>query len=159
MSIFANRFSGPIHHFMLYNTYFYAGAVLHRYENRLSEKFLPVALAISSICTIYMLINNSTIGLINAINIYIVAIVDIYIAFELSKKLVHTLSSLICYFSDKSMGIYLFHEPLILALGSKLPENWGGVRLVFSFMCIGLSLSIITTLLIRKLKLGFVLGE
>ena len=56
------------------------------------------------------------------------------------------------------MGIYLFHEPLIVAVGSKIPDM-GGLLLTIAFVIIGISLSIAMTLVVRKLNLGFIMGE
>lgn len=60
--------------------------------------------------------------------------------------------------SDLSMGIYLFHEPLIVAIGSKLPGEMRGA-VVLSFIVVGVFFSMGITIFLRKIGLKFVMGE
>ena len=145
VSIAAYLFSGPIHHVMLHNAYFYTGAVIHRFsKDKLSDNtdsvdntdnsyFLTLhsiyshsiyytSAVIAIIGTVIIVFVQPT-GLLGSLIAFITAVADILCAFCISKKCEHIFAKPVSFISDLSMGIYLFHEPLIIALGSRIPKR------------------------------------
>ncbi|MCR5798004.1 MAG: acyltransferase, partial [Eubacterium sp.] len=152
-------FSGPIHHVMLYNYYFFLGSFIHRYQDKfkMSQKKWLISTGVISLIGTAGLLAMTLPEVLGSIYNMVLATADIIFAILISDKAKNVAVKVIRPISDWSMGIYLFHEPLIVAVGSKLPEM--GVLLVLSFSIIGLGLSILMTILLRKIGLRFVMGE
>ena len=128
VNVAAYRFSGLIHHVMLYNFYFFIGILIHRYQEWIDNKehiILLVSGIVAAAGTIGLL-TISFIGLAGTIYSTVLVSTDIILAFTLSEKLKNIGKKVIGFFSDFSKGIYLFHEPLIVAVGSKLPCDMCG---------------------------------
>lgn len=157
ISVLSYKLSGPVHHVMLYNIYFMIGCAIHKFEDEFKKVFLPAIVFLAVIGTVIIIFVRPT-GFAGALISFVTALFDIYIAFELSKKTEHLFKKPISIISDLSMGIYLFHEPIIFVIGSMLPKFWGGI-LTFTFVITGLLISMGMTVLIRRLKLEFVIGE
>lgn len=159
MNIASCYFSGPIHHALMYNLYFFLGAVFHKYQNKIKDnKFIyafPVCLFI--IANIMIVIGFD--GIIDSIMHFIAATAAVFLSFIISDKLKDKKSKLLLFASDLSMGIYLFHEPIIVALGGLIPYHFPAVFLVLSFFAIGLAFSIAVAVLLRKVGLKWVMGE
>ena len=62
------------------------------------------------------------------------------------------------YLDRNSMGIFLFHSPLIYITFTFCPDIHPILMVVINFICFGALASLITVLL-RKTPLKFVLGE
>lgn len=170
VSIAAYLFSGPIHHVMLHNAYFYTGAVIHRFsKDKLSDNtdnsyFLTLhsiyshsiyytSAVIAIIGTVIIVFVQPT-GLLGSLIAFITAVADILCAFCISKKCEHIFAKPVSFISDLSMGIYLFHEPLIIALGSRIPKNIGGGTsdLFYTNRSFPINYAYITT---KEAKIGF----
>lgn len=156
-SVLSYKFSGPIHHVMLYNIYFMLGSVIHKFENKFKKWFLPAFVLLTIVGTASIIFIKSD-GLIKSLITFVTASSDVYISFALSRKFEHFLMKPISVISNLSMGIYLFHEPIIISIGSRLPDVRGGT-LILIFVIIGLTLSMGMTVIIRRLKLNFIIGE
>lgn len=161
VSISSTYFSGPIHHVMLYNFYFFVGAVLHRCNEKLQKSMRVVFIVcttVSVVGTIELLIKPFDV-IAGSIYGTVLATTDVVLAFLLSEKVRNICEKPIGIISDLSMGIYLFHEPVLVVLGSKMPNDAGEGVLVLNLVVIGILVSSIVTLLLRKIRCGFVLGE
>ena len=120
-------FSGPIHHVMLYNYYFFLGTAFHQYQKvfQASEiKWLTLTGAVAVLGTVGLIAWPLS-GLAGSIYNMVLSTADIAFALLISEKTKNFGKTILSQISDWSMGIYLFHEPLIIAVGSKLP-NMGG---------------------------------
>ncbi len=157
-SIMAYRFSGPIHHVMLYTVYFFLGTLIHKYQNRSKKQIFSILEVTAVIGTVVLLFIKPT-GVVDSLIRFVTAVSDIYLILNLSDKYTVNLCKPISLISDLSMGIYLFHEPLILAVGSQLPNQVRGGILILAFVLIGLLFSMGITLLLRTVGLKFVMGE
>lgn len=157
VNIASYKFSGPVHHVMLYNFYFFLGVLIHRCQkNSVKSPFLLSGVAATVGTVILILIQ--PIGIIDSIVRLITASAYVYLAFGLSKKCENVFCKPFYVTSDLSMGIYLFHEPLIVAIGSKLPGEMRGA-VVLSFIVVGVFFSMGITIFLRKIGLKFVMGE
>lgn len=122
------KISGPIHHVMVYNYYFFLGAIVHRYWKKIGDKekaMLPVLSLITVLGTFFLLVVHLS-GIWNEVLRITISSADILLAFIVSTKFYHFLSEPVRVISNYSMGIYLFHEPLIVAVGGILSEAGGG---------------------------------
>ena len=126
-------FSGPIQHVMLYNYYFFLGTFIHKYQEKFianQKKWLILTGIIGLIGTVGLLAMTLS-GVLGSLYSMFLATADIIFAVLISNKAKNVAAKVIRPISDWSMGIYLFHEPLIVAVGSKLPEMGGTARIKF----------------------------
>ncbi len=157
MSVEAYRLSGPLHHVLLYNYYFFMGIIIHKYIKGCPKLLLSISL-LSAFLGTAVVVWIQPKGALGALIGTVTATADIFLAFELSGRCKQHIAKPIEYISDRSMGIYLFHEPSIIIVGGMLPESMGG-EIAACFFLIGLSSSILITELLRKIRMGFIMGE
>lgn len=123
-NIVSYKFTGPIHHLMLFSVYFFIGNLIHKHNKNLHH-FLPLSSIVSLVGTMIILFIRPS-GFVGSLISFSTATSDVFILFELSKKFKTVCTKSIKLISGLSMGIYLFHEPLIIAIGSKIPPTIRG---------------------------------
>lgn len=150
---------GTIHHLLMYNFYFFLGTVVHYYYQKLSDipKWVPIAsfLLFGNLSALSIIENKY----INTVLVMMAAICAIISAYLVTDKYIHkTPNHLITLLDSYSMGIYLFHTPIIRIVAYYM-GNHSPIIIILATFIIGLMSSILLTLLVRKLHLGFIIGE
>ena len=162
-SITSYRFHGPVHHILLYNLYFYLGALIHQFRE-VRPKLWRIGNRCGRSAIIYLNIAVSFIYAFNIINnplinqvlftfvasIYVGTILPIFELLNFENKPIEMLGA-------DSMGIYLLHEPMMICIGSFIPAI--GWRLVMCLFLVGIFGSIGIVHLLRKLELNYLIGE
>lgn len=167
-NITGNNFSGPIHHILIHNFYFFMGCLAHKYINEIrnSRKWsIPVVVVISIILTSISFLNAEGIVAVVSAPAIALSLLTIVIAlcnelciFQLSYLSLGSFSKPIHLISDLSMGIYIFHEPLIIVLGNYL-KAIQGIVIIPIFIIFSLFTSMLVSWFLRKIQFQFVLGE
>lgn len=168
MTILSYKFSGPIHHVMLYNFYFMLGVLIHEinlsfkaiWDKKKPRSIWICSIKVSAVLSVLYSIGVFSIQLLSSLIFTIIASIDIIVALtffkdsEISNRVTER-------FGGYSMGIYLLHEPLMICVGSFVPENLcgGGWSLVILMFSVGLFGAMGIVCLIRKMTLQFVIGE
>lgn len=83
-----------------------------------------------------------------------------YICSNIKARLIERADSLYKKIVDNSMGIYLFHPMILYIFAYYLRKSSVGCYISFIILLIcGLLISYLFTVLVRKMKMGFILGE
>ena len=157
--------SGPIHHFMVYNFFFFIGCVIHRYWEKINErKNLGIIFAISLVFTATIICDTLELVFVatplkNGMNL-VVAVADILLVYKLTGGIQEkSVPKKVLFLDNVSMGSYLFHGPIILAILAVNRVMINGFALTVVCFVIGYTGAVILTLIVRRLHLHFVLGE
>lgn len=167
-NIAGNNFRGPIHHILIYNFYFFMGCLAHKYINEIrnSRKWsMPVVIVVSIILTSISFWNTeSTVAvvfvpaIVSCLSTILIALCNEIYIFQLSYLPLGSFNKLIHLICDLSMGIYIFHEPLISVLGNCLKAIQRMI-IIPIFIVFSLFISILISWFLRKIQFQFVLGE
>lgn len=140
-----------------YAVFFYLGYLLNKYSETMhSKKIFILVLSVACLFLFMLLYFGGIIYYGKFFNILIacLVIVNVYnIDFKIIKE-----SSIIKLISNCSFGIYLFHSPLIYITFTYWKDVNPFVVLLINFFLFG-CLALCITLLIKRTKLKFVIGE
>lgn len=157
--------SGPIHHFMVYNFFFFLGCVIHRFLDKIKErKNLGILLTISSVFTVAIICDSLEFVFLpfpikNGMNL-VIAVADILLAYKLTGGIQEkAVPKKVQFLDNVSMGSYLFHEPIILAILDVNKVVINGLAMTAVCFAAGYVGAVILTMIVRKLHLQFALGE
>lgn len=137
---------------MNYAFYFYIGILLNKYEEIINHKkhqWLKLAIPLTLLSMII------TIYFESEILTYWTACLTIIVLYEILPNRTNKILNLI---SDNSFGIYLLHSPLVYITYAHLSNASPIIVVGLNFIVFG-SIALLLTIIIRKIKLGFIIGE
>lgn len=154
---------GTVHHFMVYNFYFFIGIVINKYFDKILnlKKHISVFLFGLTLCTTVFLVFSqlADIIMLDALLHIGVALVDIVIIYALTAPLRNRqISEWISVMDKHGMGIYLFHTGFIQLLA----KITAGLPINLAWLCIFIGsflLSFFMTFLFKKVGIKMILGE
>ncbi len=165
MNYVGSFLGGAIHHFMVYNFFFFFGCIINRYWEKIKErKNIGILLIISLVFTATIISDMLELVFVpspikNGMNL-VIAVADILLVYKLTGGTQgKTVSKKVLFLDNVSMGSYLFHEPIILAILAINRVMINGLVLAVVCFVIGYAGAVIITLIVRRLHLNFVLGE
>lgn len=156
----------PVSNIIKYNCWFMFGEYIFFKQNqeKIIKHDMGVLIAsgvITTILTIFLVMEGRFLKCreIKILVEFIVAGLDIILIHYFSwKYLKNCVAKWVEKIADWSMGIYLFHEPILYLVLSKY-YGINSYLLTCIMFIVGMLISVIITLLLRKTKMGIVLGE
>lgn len=160
LNIIGRQLSGPIHHILIYNYFFFLGVILNKYSAKLLKNDIQLYYLLVSIVFTFVLIIFSFGSLFEAPLRLLIGTFDCLLLFSLCRRFYSENADNIIYLlSDYSMGIYLFHEPLMILIGTLFLQGLSGWVLVICMAVIGIIGSLLITLCLRTFGLKILIGE
>lgn len=143
-----------IREFGQYYLYFVLGILIHEHEERLrcwSPPLVAWGLALAALALLILIYS----GVRNGMVLKMTALLSVVVCYRIVPNKENAVLRPV---SRNSMGMYLFHSPLLYISFTYWPNINPCLMLVINFIGFG-SVAYLLTNLMRKLKLGFVIGE
>lgn len=138
-----------------YLIFFYAGYLIHKYNNVLNLIKEHKCLKLSSIVVCCLLWTVTAVYYQNEIARCVIALLLLIMIYSMMYSKTNKIFN---FLSKNSFGIYLFHSPLIYITYSFIADASPWIVVATNFFVFG-TVSCILTIIIRKSPLRFVIGE